>query len=234
MTCAADINSYRNEQDKMHVHIFLGGLDLHFEGAKNELLRLATPPTLEQAFAYIRRDEGNKAAAQNLHTEVSSLAIHATPPSQPQIGNSTLVPSQNQYQPRTQGYQQNQNYNQLTCNYCKEVGHFKNQCPKLRRFNYNNNSGWRGGNNNTGGRGGRGGGQRGKAAIQLVPEPDFYNIEGQDPSKGNVSLTKETRESMHQGDYGQGRPEGKTVSLGLHVRRASTSIGAAFGPDIEF
>ncbi|PRQ56600.1 putative RNA-directed DNA polymerase [Rosa chinensis] len=194
MTCEADINSHRSEQDKMRVHIFLAGLDSHFEGAKNELLRLATPPTLEQAFAYIRRDEGNKAAAQNLHTEISGLAIHAT----------SL--SQNQYQPRTQGSQQNQNYNQLTCNYCKEVGHFKNQCPKLRRFTYNNNSSWRGGNNNnTGGRGGRGGGQRGKAAIQLVPEPDFYSIEGQDPSKGNVSLTKETRGkigvALHVSDF---------------------------------
>ncbi|XP_061989488.1 uncharacterized protein LOC133708057 isoform X1 [Rosa rugosa] len=120
----------------------------------------------------------------------------------------------------------------MACNYCKEVGHFKNQCPKLRRFNYNN-SGWRGGNN-TGGRGGRGGGQRGKAAVQLVPEPDFYGIAGQDPSQGNVSLTKGTRESVHQGDHGQGRPEGETVSLGLHVRRANTSTGTAFSPDIEF
>ncbi|XP_062019625.1 uncharacterized protein LOC133736198 [Rosa rugosa] len=136
----------------------------HFEGAKNELLRLATPPTLEQAFAYIRRDEGNKAAAHNLHTEIYGLAIHATP--QPQIGNSTRVPSQSQYQPQNQGYQQNQNYNQMTGNYCKEVGHFKNQCPTLRRFNYNN-FGWRGGNN-TRGRGGHGGGQRGKVAVQLV------------------------------------------------------------------
>ncbi|XP_024165520.1 uncharacterized protein LOC112172419 [Rosa chinensis] len=172
VTCEVDINSYRTEQDKMCVHIFLTGLDPHFEGAKNELLRLATPPTLEQAFAYIRRDEGNKAAAQNLRTEISSLAIHATPPPlpQPQIGNSTLVPSQSQYQP------QNQGYHQMACNYCKEVGHFKNQCPKLRSFNYNN-SGWRGGNN-TGGHEGRGGGQRGKVAVQLVPEPDFYGIGG--------------------------------------------------------
>ncbi|KAL6180482.1 hypothetical protein ACLB2K_047145 [Fragaria x ananassa] len=35
-------------------------------------------------------------------------------------------------------------------------------------------------------------------------------------SKDNVSLTKETRESVHSGDHWQGRPEGKTVSLRLH------------------
>ena len=83
MTCEVDINSYRTEQDKMHVHIFLAGLDPHFEGVKNELLHLTTPRTLEQVFVYIRRDEGNKAAAQNLHTEISGLAIHATPLPQP-------------------------------------------------------------------------------------------------------------------------------------------------------
>ena len=46
-----------------------------------------------------------------------------------------------------------------------------------------NNSGWKGGNNN----------QRSKAAIQLVQEPDFYGVEGQDHTKGNVPLTEENR-----------------------------------------
>ncbi|XP_062001613.1 uncharacterized protein LOC133718754 [Rosa rugosa] len=118
--------------------------------------------------------------------------------------------------------------NQMTCNYCKEVGHFKNQCPKLRRFN-SNHSGWRGGSNTGGSRG-----QRGKAAVQLVPEPDFYGVEGQDLSKGTVSLTKETRGSMQSGDHGQGRPEGETVSFGLHVRRTNTKNRTTFSPDIEF
>ncbi|KAL6188899.1 hypothetical protein ACLB2K_040290 [Fragaria x ananassa] len=107
MTCEADITSYRNEQDKMHVHVFLAGLDPHFEGPKNKLLCLATPLTLEQAFAYIRRDEANKTAAKTLHIEISGLAIHATPRPQPQLGNLVLIPSQNQYQPQNQGFQQN-------------------------------------------------------------------------------------------------------------------------------
>ncbi|PRQ35370.1 putative RNA-directed DNA polymerase [Rosa chinensis] len=53
--------------------------------------------------------------------------------------------------------------------------------------------------------GGRGGSQRGKAAVQLVPEPDFYGIAGQDPSQGNVSLTKGTRGkigvALHVSDF---------------------------------
>lgn len=152
MTCDTDITSYRVEQDKMRVHIFLGGLDSHFEGAKNELLRLTQPPTLEQAFAYIRKDEANKAAMKNLHTDVSSLTVQAksSPPItlSPQIGNS-------QYRPRNQVSQSSQHYNrgpaqfnnQVTCNYCKNIGHYKSQCPKLMRIN-SNNSGWKGGNNN--------------------------------------------------------------------------------------
>lgn len=225
MICTTDINSYRVEQDKMRVHVFLAGLDHQFEGAKNELLRLPTPPTLEQAFAYIRRDEGNKIAAQNLHTEVSGLTIHATSSSQPHIGNTALVPSQIPYQPWNQGYQQNQN--PITCNYCREGGHFKNQCPKLRR---STNFGWRGGNS-TGGRRGRDSGLRGKAAVQLVPEPDFYGVAGQDPSQDNAPLP---RECVYQGDHGQGRSEGGTVSLGLHVRRANTSTRTTFSSNIEF
>ncbi|PRQ19620.1 putative RNA-directed DNA polymerase [Rosa chinensis] len=73
---------------------------------------------------------------------------------------------------------------QVTCNYCKTVGHCKSQCPKLLRLN-SNNSGWKRSNN----------GQKSKAAIQLVQEqePDFYDVEGQDQTKGNVSITQENR-----------------------------------------
>lgn len=193
MTCGADITTYRNEQDKMRVHIFLAGLDPHFEGPKNDLLRLATSPTLEQAFAYIRRDEANRAAAKGLHTEISGLTIHAKPQPQAHIGNSILVPFHNQYQSRNQRYQQNQSYTQIICHYCKETSHIMRN---LLKSNYN--PGWRGGN--IGGRGSRGGSQRGKAAVQLVPEPDFYGIEGQD-----VSLTRETRGkfgvALHVSDF---------------------------------
>jgi hypothetical protein len=102
ITCEADITSYRTEQDKMCVHIFLASLDTHFEGAKNELLRLAIPPILEQAFPYIRRNEAYEAAAKGLHIKISGLAMQAK--IQSQSGHSSLVPSQNQYQPRNQGY----------------------------------------------------------------------------------------------------------------------------------
>nr|XP_011465358.1 PREDICTED: uncharacterized protein LOC105351732 [Fragaria vesca subsp. vesca] len=111
---------------------------------------------------------------KGLHTEISGLTIHAKPQPQAHIGNSILVPSQNQYQSRNQGYQHNQSYTQIICHYCKETGHIKSNCPRLQKSNYN--PGWRGGN--IGGRGGRGGSQRGKAAVQLVPEPDSMALKG--------------------------------------------------------
>ena len=71
---------------------------------------------------------------------------------------------------------------QVTCNYCKTVGHYKSQCPKLLRLN-SNNPGWKRSNN----------GQNSKATIQLVQEqePNFYNVEDLDQTMGNVSLTQE-------------------------------------------
>ena len=127
--------------------------------------------------------------------------------SQEDDGLFMTVPSLNSYRLRSQRYQQNQNNNrglasfnnQMTCNYCKEVGHFKNQCSKLQIF-HSNNSGWSGGSNTGGSRS-----QRGKVAIQQVPEPDFYSVEGQDLSKDNVFLTKKTRGkigiALHVSDF---------------------------------
>ncbi len=63
----------------MQVHIFLNGLDSKFATAKGELLRQATPPSLEQAYAYVRKDESNQSSAKELHTEVSSLTVQSKP-----------------------------------------------------------------------------------------------------------------------------------------------------------
>lgn len=63
----------------MQVHIFLNGLDSKFAIAKGELLRQATPPSLEQAYAYVRKDESNQSSAKELHTEASSLTVQSKP-----------------------------------------------------------------------------------------------------------------------------------------------------------
>ena len=164
MTCAADINTYHLEKDKMRVHIFLNGLDSSLHGAKGELLRLAQPPTLEQAFAYVRKDEANRAAMKNVHPEVSSLTI-----------NSKLVPSPPHqsaapaYKKPPPGFPDNRR-----CTYCKDVGHVKERRFKLHGYP----SSWKGGNSNNSSWKGGNSTHKSKAAIQLVQEPDFYGVAG--------------------------------------------------------
>ena len=178
MTCAADINTYRVEKDKMRVHIFLNGLDSSLDGAKGELLRLAQPPTLEQAFAYVRKDEANRAAMKGIHTEVSSLTV-----------NSKLVPSPPSYQGTASttpafrrpppGFSDTRR-----CAYCKDIGHVKERCFKLNGYP----ASWKGGNSNNSSWRTNTSTHKSKAAVQLVQEPDFYGVAGQDHTGGTGKI----------------------------------------------
>ena len=161
MVCDLDIATHNKSQDKMRVHIFLNGLDSKFANAKGELLRQATPPTLEQAYAYVRKDESNQSKAKELYTEVSSLTVQTKPQQDWKAKNQN---SESRIQPA-----RGSDLSKVQCFYCKEFGHYKTLCPK--KTNQDKNRG-------------------GKAAVQLVQEPDFYGVGGQDLTEQNLTTGK--------------------------------------------
>lgn len=80
MKCPDDVKIYKEERELIRVHVFLAGLDPIFENARSELLRRTTTPTLQQAFAYIRKDETQRSDTRAISTEVAGFAIQFKQP----------------------------------------------------------------------------------------------------------------------------------------------------------
>ncbi|XP_040371462.1 uncharacterized protein LOC112184472 [Rosa chinensis] len=91
MKCPDDVKIYKEEKDLMRVHVFLAGLDPIFENARSELLRQTTTPILQQAFAYIRKDETQRAGTRAVTSEVAGLVIQSKPSNPSRIGHSQAI-----------------------------------------------------------------------------------------------------------------------------------------------
>jgi hypothetical protein len=154
MKNAEDIAFYQAEKDLLRVHIFLNGLDSKHDSAKGELLRLATPPSLIQAFSYIRKDESQQTSAKAVQSEISSLTIQS---------KTALHP-----QPMPPKFLHDASTSKVVCAHCKWPGHSKEKCYKLIGYppGYFDKP--------------KSSRSKGKAAVQLVQEPDYYGVAGQD------------------------------------------------------
>lgn len=121
-----DAKIYKDEQDLMRVHVFLAGLDPIFENARSELLHWTTTPSLQQAFAYIRKDETQRPGTRAVTTEVEGLSIQ----SKPSNSSSNRLFSCNRPPtlcPFSQGPHLGFSSN-VICNYCKNSGQIKANC----------------------------------------------------------------------------------------------------------
>ncbi|XP_024185099.1 uncharacterized protein LOC112189935 [Rosa chinensis] len=165
MKCPDDVKIYKEEQDLMRVHVFLAGLDPIFENARSELLRRTTTPTLQQAFAYIRKDETQRAGTRVVTSEVAGLAIQSKPsnPSSNRSLSSNRPPAS--LRPSPQGPPPGFSSN-LTCNYCKNPGHIKANCYRLVGFPAGYFDRPRPQDNKP----------KGKAAVHLVQDQDYYVV----------------------------------------------------------
>ena len=155
-----DIAWYQKEKELERVHAFLRGLDAKHNSAKGELLRMTDPPSLTTTFTYIRKDESQQDSLKHAHVEVSSLAIQAKPPTH-FLQQQSSVPLHQQGPPP--GFV---NRPRPQCSYCNDIGHIRETCWKLNPHLKPKRQGYR---------------PKAKvAAVQLVQEPDFYGVVGQD------------------------------------------------------
>ncbi|XP_074573366.1 uncharacterized protein LOC141829748 [Curcuma longa] len=60
MECARDIQKYNFIVQEERVYIFLDGLDERFDNIRSDVLELKLFPTIEQAYAFVRREDTHK------------------------------------------------------------------------------------------------------------------------------------------------------------------------------
>ncbi|XP_062006607.1 uncharacterized protein LOC133723756 [Rosa rugosa] len=215
-----DLVWYQKEKELERVHVFLRGLDEKHSSAKGELLRMTDPSSLNTAFTYIRKDESQQESIKHAQVEVSSLAIQAKSPA-PFLQQQSSAPLHQQGFP--QGFT---NRPRPQCSYCNELGHVRETCWKLNPHLKPKKQGYR---------------PKAKAAaVQLVQEPDFYGVAGQDHhTAGGATPTasiagRRKIGSSHQGDNRSGVSEGQVVPSGSDIRRRETRSTVSRRIDFEF
>ncbi|XP_062001748.1 uncharacterized protein LOC133718884 [Rosa rugosa] len=124
MNNADDIKLHNEEKDLMRLHIFLHGLNDKHASAKGELLRRGTPPTLEDAFAYIRKDETQLDSTKAIHSELSSLTVQTKP------SPSKYVPPPQQLRPQPSSQGGTRPY----YTFCKNYEHWRTKCHRLNGY----------------------------------------------------------------------------------------------------
>ncbi|KAM5565144.1 hypothetical protein ABKV19_019261 [Rosa sericea] len=153
-----DLVWYQKEKKLERVHVFLRGLDEKHSSAKGELLIMTDPPSLNTVFTYIRKDESQQESIKHAQVEVSSLAIQVQSPA-PFLQQQSSAPLHQQSFPP--GFT---NRPRPQCSYCNDLGHVRETFWKLN--GYPKKKGYR---------------PKAKAAaVQLVQEPDFCGVAGQD------------------------------------------------------
>ncbi|XP_062000220.1 uncharacterized protein LOC133717519 isoform X2 [Rosa rugosa] len=210
-----DLVWYQKERELERVHVFLRGLDEKHSSAKGELLRMTDPPSLNTAFTYIRKDESQQESVKHAQVEVSSLAIQAKSLA-PFLQQQSSVPLHQQGPP--QGFT---NRPRPQCSYCNDLRHVRETCWKLN--GYPKKKGYR---------------PKAKAvAVQLIQEPDFYGVTGQDHhTVGGAAPTASIagHGSSHQGDNQSRVSEGQVVPSGSDIRMGETRSTVSRRFDFEF
>ncbi|XP_068636051.1 uncharacterized protein [Aristolochia californica] len=121
-----DVIAYRKSFERLHVHIFLNGLDAEFEQVRGEILRKDPILDLEEAYAYVHRDSIRRTTLSSEFDRVETSAMVARR-AKPKTARPT---GPNSDQNRTSG-SQNRSYEVGTtkleriCTHCGETGHIK-------------------------------------------------------------------------------------------------------------
>ena len=126
MECAADIQKYNSILQEERVYIFLDGLDDWLDNIRSDVLQLKPFPTVEQAYAHVKREDTRQVVMASRVENASSSAAMATKgvkPGQPQtlvkLGSSTKTKCQT---------------NEGKCTHCGNTQHTRDTCFKLHGY----------------------------------------------------------------------------------------------------
>ena len=75
MKCAEDIQIYNSNIQEDRVYVFLDGLDDRLDKIRNDVLQIKPFPTVEQAYAHVRREDTRQAVMLSNTETTSSLVL---------------------------------------------------------------------------------------------------------------------------------------------------------------
>ncbi|XP_078148486.1 uncharacterized protein LOC144543909 [Carex rostrata] len=116
MTSPVDIEKYNYLVQEDRVLTFLDGLDVHLNSVRATVLQLKSFPTIEQAFALVRREENRQTVMLNKGDGAeNSMVMH--------VRNQTLAINKPDSKPKLGPVE--------GCTYCHNPRHTKDKCFKL-------------------------------------------------------------------------------------------------------
>ena len=118
-----DIAAYRKSIERQRVHIFLAGLDGHFEQVRGEILRKDPLPDLEECYVVIRREA--------LHH--ASMKVESDNPDTTAMVVRHRSTQNWQDQSKTNHPKTDPNIHKSTfkCTHCNKISHTKSRCFEI-------------------------------------------------------------------------------------------------------
>ncbi|KAG6490199.1 hypothetical protein ZIOFF_051484 [Zingiber officinale] len=129
MEYLGDIQRYNSLVQEERACLFLDGLDDHLDNIRSDILQLQLFPTLEQAFAHVRREATRQSVmtnhpASDLHgAGLATRGSRLGPWVPPHVGSQSS--SGRRAGPTTKG---------LPCSHCGSVKHSRDNCFKLHGY----------------------------------------------------------------------------------------------------
>ena len=121
MACACDIEKFNNFIQKTRVYTFLDGLDDRLDNIRAQVLQMSSFPSLEQAYAHVRRESNRQGMMikNGQETVLNSIAM-ATQGYKPCEVNTS-----------TSKFSNFKDKSKLKCSHCGGTRHTREQCFKI-------------------------------------------------------------------------------------------------------
>lgn len=128
MECPKDIQQFNSLLQEERVYIFLDGLDDRLDNIRSDILQLKPFPTIEQAYAHVRREDTRQTVMTSGAENITSDAVMATKGSK--FGQlPTLVAGKNNSFSKSKGLSDGGR-----CTHCGNVRHTRDTCFKLHGY----------------------------------------------------------------------------------------------------
>lgn len=127
MTCEEDIRIYNTTVQEDRVYTFLDGLDDRLDNIRADILRMQPFPTIEQAYAEVRKENQRQTVKLTKEDTGSSLAMMSK-------GGQKSVPPQAELRLANGGKKSKTSSEAGGCTHCGNPKHTKDNCFKLHGY----------------------------------------------------------------------------------------------------
>ncbi|CAJ2630258.1 unnamed protein product [Trifolium pratense] len=125
MTCSIDIQHYNTLVQEERVYVFLDGLDDRLDNIRSDVLQMKPFPTVEQAYAHVRREALRQAVMTDKVTDNSNELSGAVLASKGLKLHSSKTTSHSKHKEASYG---------TKCSHCGSTKHIREDCFKLNGY----------------------------------------------------------------------------------------------------